>query len=66
MSENGSTTGEIEWFAAGGGIRKSGPFDSQVRAWASLELADGVSAVKPGPIHVEGARVWPEIAESNS
>lgn len=68
------TEKKIVWFAACDGIRKMGPYDSQVRAWESLKCAPltsdelatfgrlGVKALKSN-IHVKGAYVWPEHEE---
>lgn len=43
---------EVHWFARGGGIKRMGPFPSQLQAWEALRKVDG----EP----VEDAQVWPE------
>jgi len=50
---------QIVWYAAGGGIKKTGPFDSQVKAWKAMVLAPAHQE-KYGSIHPIDTRVWPE------
>ena len=42
----------VRWFARGGGVRRMGPFASQVKAAQAIMGLDGDP--------VEGAFVWPE------
>jgi hypothetical protein len=47
------------WFAAGGGIAKTGPFETQTAAFDSLRLVSPPTAF-PFPRDVV---VWPEMVE---
>lgn len=53
---------DVQWFAAGGGIAKVGPFNSQVEAWEYLRLTEAAKARsdKLGLTHPADSRVWPE------
>lgn len=60
---------KIVWFARGGGIKKAGPFDSQVAAVRAMKLIDeGPNPVRCGNSFREPLRggfpsdvfVWPE------
>jgi hypothetical protein len=42
----------LVYFARGEGIKKMGPYTSELRAWQALRGHDGLP--------VEGATVWPE------
>lgn len=53
--DNG-TTG-VQWFAAGGGILRMGPFVDAQTAWEHLRLSDPPPGGSPYP---KDARVWPE------
>ncbi len=44
---------KVRWFARGGGVKRMGPFASQVQAAQAIMGLDG----EP----VEGAFVWPEL-----
>lgn len=50
---------EVAWFAAGGGIARSGPYASQVEAWESMVL-HSYALTGDGPVHPPDTRVWPE------
>ena len=43
------------WYASGGGIALSGPFASQVEAYAAFRLAPGHGGLFPDDL-----RVWPD------
>lgn len=49
----------VRWFAAGGGIRRMGPFMSQAAAWAALRLTSK-EADRQRSEHPADTRVWPE------
>lgn len=53
------TTDQIHWYAAGGGISRSGPYATQVEAWEAMRYADDVRA-KERCDHPRDTRVWPE------
>jgi len=53
------TTDQIHWYAAGGGISRSGPYATQVDAWDAMRYADDVRA-KERCDHPRDTRVWPE------
>lgn len=49
----------IVWYAAWDLVARSGPFDTQEAAWASLRLADTPDK-RTTRVHAPGAYVWPE------
>ena len=49
----------LEWYAAGGGISRSGPYATQADAWEAMRYADDVRA-KERCEHPRDTRVWPE------
>lgn len=46
----------VEWFARANGIKRMGPYPTQIAAWRALFGLDGVP--------VPGATVWPEARRS--
>ena len=50
---------DLEWYAAGGGISRSGPYATQADAWEAMRYADDVRA-KERCEHPRDTRVWPE------
>ena len=50
-------TSRIVWFAAGGGIAKMGPYETQIAATNALRLGDDRPTHRQFP---KDAFVWPE------
>lgn len=50
---------ELQWFARGGGIARSGPYGSEVEAWEAMELTEVLQSTT-GYKHPLDAVVWPE------
>jgi hypothetical protein len=57
----GAAVNSANWFAAGGGIARMGPYPTQQDAWRALTLVPSLQEHGPYPAD---ARVWPEWAES--
>jgi hypothetical protein len=50
---------KVEWFARGGGIARTGPFDSQTDAWEAMRYTDELRK-ETGYDHPPDTAVWPE------
>ena len=50
---------DAQWFAAGGGIARCGPFKTQREAWEAMRLTDAAAKKAGGP-YPRDIRVWPE------
>jgi hypothetical protein len=53
---------KIVWYAAGGGIYRAGPYDTEIEAWEHMILTDD-EQYKQQSIHPKDTRVWPEYVE---
>ena len=49
-------TKKIVWYASGGGVKETGPFDSQVKAWEAMTYS---FRPHPSRIHPADTNVWP-------
>jgi len=54
-----SGSNKIVWYAAGGGIFKAGPFETEIEAWKAMELREEVQLYQRS-VHPRDTRVWPE------
>lgn len=53
---------DIHWFAAGGGLSRSGPYATDWEAWEAMEYTEEIF-MKSGLRHPADTRVWPERKE---
>lgn len=51
---------KIVWYAAGGGIAKTGPYSSQIEAYSSLRLIKELVGKQRGFPFPKDIVVWPE------
>ncbi len=56
---NTTNNEKIVWYAAGGDVKKAGPFKTQVEAWKAMEFHDEAQKMF-NSIHPKDTRVWPE------
>lgn len=50
----------VKWYASGGGIRRGGPYNTQVEAWESMHWNEKFSKIHRS-IHPSDTKVWPEL-----
>jgi len=51
---------KLQWFASGGGIALTGPFQTQADAWKAMRLAPG-----HGGLFSPDTKVWPDDRSRN-
>jgi hypothetical protein len=56
---------KVVWYAAGDGIKRTGPYDTEIEAWQHMLLSDE-EQYKQQSIHPKDTRVWPEYKNENT